>query len=105
MTFFGLITVPLWPTFIAALVLAPLAARHITTHPRFSNLSPPLFASLSLLAGAAGGIGVMLPIVVLALTDSFALALNWAGAGAVSGAVTSLLVCFFYRACERQRRT
>jgi hypothetical protein len=97
MSLFGLITVALWPTYIPAIILTPLLMRQAATHRAFMSLPIPLLLGLSSLTGAAAGMCVLGWPILLSLTFSFELALNWAVAGAVSGATTATLICLLYR--------
>jgi hypothetical protein len=99
MALFGLLSVPLWPTYIPAIIITPLLMSWISTHRAFGRLSLPIFLGFSLLVGAVAGVCVMIPLILMALNDSSDShqALAWMGAGAVSGAVTLTLICLLYR--------
>ena len=98
---FGLITVPLWPTYIPALVLTPILMNRIANHRSFFTLRLVLFLAIAFSFGAVAGVVVLGYPVILALGDSVELATNWAFAGAVSGGVTSTLICMIYRYVPR----
>jgi hypothetical protein len=99
MALFGLLSVPLWPTYIPALIITPLLMNWVSAHRAFGRLSLPIFLGLFLLVGAVAGVCVMIPLILMALNDSldYHQALTWVGAGAVSGAVTLALICLLYR--------
>jgi hypothetical protein len=99
MAFFGLFTVPLWPTYIPALIITPLLMNWISAHRGFGRLPLPVLLGLSLPVGAVAGVCVTMPLFLVALHDSsdYHQALPWAGAGAVAGAITLTLICLLYR--------
>jgi hypothetical protein len=99
MAFFGVISVPLWPTYIPALVVTPLVMNRVARFRAFVRLPLPVLGGLSLLVGAPAGVCVMIPVLQLSLnspSDS-GLALMWAGAGGVSGAITLTVISFIHR--------
>ena len=95
--FFGLFTVPLWPTYIPAIMVTPLLMKWVAAHPAFRTFPLPLLFALSLLIGAMAGVCVLAFVIVLSASDSTELALDWAAAGAVSGALTLSVICLIYR--------
>jgi hypothetical protein len=97
MSIFGLLTVPLWPTYIPAVVLTPVLMKRVAAHQLFTKLPLPALIGLSLLAGATGGACVLGLFVLLSLEHSGSPAMNWTVAGAVSGALTLTLGCLSYR--------
>lgn len=101
MAFFGLFTVVVWPTYIPAIILAPLLMRRIASYRAFTALPLPLLVGLALLLGSVAGVCVLAPVVFLSLSDSRALVLNWVGAGAVSGALTLTVIFLIYRYVPR----
>jgi hypothetical protein len=105
MAFFGLVTVPLWFTYIPALIFAPIIIRRITSHPAFFSSPLPIFISVALFAGAVAGICVLLPVIAPAAFDSRDLALNWLCAGAVSGGISSLIIGTSSRFVDRGAST
>ena len=97
LTFFGLITVPLWFTYIPMIVLAPLLMKRAQRQPWFFSLPIPALFGLSIALGALCGVGVMALPVFMSISEDLRMALNWAGAGGISGAVTLSLITVFYR--------
>ena len=97
MAFLGLITVPLWPTYILAMLITPRLMRRAAAHPAFRTFPLPWLFGLSWLTGAVAGVGVMAFVIFLSLTNSAELAMNGAAAGAVSGALTLSVICLIYR--------
>ena len=102
--FFGLITVPLWFTFIPSLIIAPSIMSKLSHTNKFQALSLQSLIGLSLFYGALVGIIILSPPIIIVLTDSslssaetIKLMLNWAWAGALSGAVTLLIISLIYR--------
>jgi hypothetical protein len=104
MALFGLLTVPLWPTYIPALIITPLLMNWISAQRAFARLSLPVLLGLSLSVGAVAGLCVMIRLFLMALNDApdYHQALPLAGAGAVSGAITLTLICLVYRYEERR---
>ena len=88
---FGLITVPLWITYIPALVLAPFAMKKLARKQYFHDLPIWKFISISFIVGAVVGIIILLPLMA---SKNF---LTWARAGAISGAITFTLIAVVYR--------
>lgn len=101
MALFGLITTPLWPTYIPAIILTPLLMRRIAPHRLFVNLPIPVLVLMSLLIGALGGICVMFPVIRMSLHTEFVL--QWKMAGACSGAITLTLICLIHRCIPKHR--
>jgi hypothetical protein len=95
MTVFGLFTVPLWPTYIPALVITPFAMHWIAGSQYFKNLPLELILGISFFVGVIAGIGVISILVPWHL--SLDLILNWVVAGAVSGGVTLTIISLVYR--------
>jgi hypothetical protein len=95
MAAFGIITIPLWPTYIPALAVTPFIMRRIAELRVFKRLPLPLILAVSLVIGAFAGIGVI--SIIVPWHESKDLVLNWASAGAVSGGFTLALISFIYR--------
>ena len=95
MTLFAVITVPMWPTYMPAIILAPIVMRRVASLPRFHTLPLPSVLVLSVATGAVAGACVMLPIVLMARPPIWAA--RWTVAGATSGAVTLALISLVYR--------
>jgi hypothetical protein len=97
MSVFGVLTTPLWPTYIPTIVFGPSIMRQIATHRAFKTLPLPAILGISLLVGALAGVCVMGPIIFASLQDSGGSPLDWVCAGAVSGGLTLALVSLIYR--------
>jgi membrane-associated HD superfamily phosphohydrolase len=97
MTLFGLITVPVWFTYIPMIILAPLIMKRIRHQQWFLSLPIPALFVFSVTFGALCGIGVLVYPIYMSVLDSMSLALSWAVAGAISGAVTLSVITAFYR--------
>ena len=97
--FFGVISVPLWPTYIPAVIITPLIMKRVSAHRAFLRLPLPVLVGLSLLVGALAGSCVIMRAVLMASMDSTGsdLVLNWLTTGAVSGAVTLALISLIHR--------
>ena len=92
-----------WATYIPALVIVPALMRRVSNRTAFHQSSLGRFVGFSVLAGALGGMCVVIPCVLPVLIDdagNHRLALKALGAGAVSGAITLTLVCLLYRRVE-----
>lgn len=97
--FFGVLSVPLWPTYIPALIITPLLMKRVSAHRTFVHLPLAVLVMLSILVGALAGSCVFTPVVLLASMDATGsgLVLNWLATGAVSGAVTLTLISLIHR--------
>ena len=104
MALFGVLSTPLWPTYIPALIVTPLLMKWISTYPAFRRLPLPVVLGLSVVVGAAAGVCVMVRLILMVLRDSsgYGEGLACASAGAISGAVTLALICLLYRYEERR---
>lgn len=96
MSCFGLVTVPLWPTYIPAIILTPWLVRQVAARRTFADAPLPLLLLPVMLVGALGGLCVMAPVILLSLGDA-SYARQWETAGAISGAVTSAVICLIFR--------
>lgn len=97
MSIFGLITIPLWLTYIPALIIAPIFMKRVAATPVFQSLRlPQLIMASGVVGGIAGVLVMALPILMTLLDFQFKLALLWAFAGACSGALTLSLIALFY---------
>ncbi len=98
MSVFGLFTVPLWPTYIPAIIVTPFAMQWLAKRRLFARMPMPLLLLLALPLGAAAGFVIIMPLLSIidaADTDVWA---NWAAAGLVSGAVTFPLIVIAHKA-------
>jgi hypothetical protein len=96
MAAFGLITVSLWPTFIPALLITPLAMNRFARTHIFQNLPVSVLLGIAFFVGAVGGILIFTGVIYMSRDDS-QLAMSWAASGAVSGAVTLCAIFMVYR--------
>lgn len=103
MAVFGLMSVPLWPTYIPALVFTPILMKRLSMSARFLRLSPLVLSAGSLVSGAIAGLLVLLPMILLSL-DTQPLVVQWMTAGALAGAITLTAIVFVYRKANREIR-
>ncbi|MEN8232935.1 MAG: hypothetical protein ABFR35_09690 [Thermodesulfobacteriota bacterium] len=97
MSFFGLISVPLWVTYIPSLILTPIIMSKLNRNSSFYDKSRWMFFCLSLGYGSLVGVFILSPAILMALSESFMLALNWTWAGVISGTITFTTIAFLYR--------
>jgi hypothetical protein len=94
---FVFVTIPLWPTYIPAIIFTPLVMRRVAMLYTFRTLKLPVILGIALLVGAVVGVIIMTWLIIIAARDSWAVALSWAGAGAFSGSITLALITLIYR--------
>jgi hypothetical protein len=93
--FFGLFTVPLWPTYIPAVVLTPWMMGGLASRSWFNRVRLWVLLPTSCFAGAGLGIVVLAPVLLMSSHEP-ALFFNWMFTGVISGAVTlSTVSCIF----------
>lgn len=97
MTILGVITVPLWITYIPALIITPIYMHKLATKATFHSSSIGEFTAKAILRGTIGGVIVLAPAWIMTLTEPIKLTLNWLFAGIVSGVVISTAISFTYR--------
>jgi hypothetical protein len=98
LTFFGLITVPLWATFIPALFLTPLLMDGVSRCDWFRRLPLSAALGLSIPAGMLAGMAVMGIILPWGEDAGGAyVILAWLIASAVSGGATLPVIAAIYR--------
>ena len=97
MALFGLFTVPLWITYVPALIATPFVMHRLARSPSFQKIPLAMLVTIALPLGTVAGLFVLAPVVVMALNDSGALAFVWMTAGAVAGAITFPLIVTTYR--------
>jgi len=97
MSIFGLITVPLWLTYIPALIVTPIYMQKLATKTNFHTSSIGEFTATAIIRGAIGGVIVLAPAWIMTLTEPIKLTLNWLFAGVVSGVITGTAISFTYR--------
>lgn len=98
MSIFGILTVPLWFTYIPTLIAVPLVMNKLANKDKFKNL--PLYSAIpkSLLVGACLGVLIFGLIILMALLkESYEIAINWTVAGGVSGGTSCMLIFLIYR--------
>jgi len=95
MSFFGLITAPLWPTYIPALALTPIVMHGVSRTRLFKSLPLVIVLGISFVLGVIAGVGVI--SIIVPWQESKDLVLNWVAAGGVSGGVTLATVSFIFR--------
>jgi hypothetical protein len=93
MAIFGLVTVPLWPTYIPSIILVSWLMNRISVVQALMRIPLPVLIGLSVLIGSLGGMLVMMPVVVQSQCN----ALGWIMAGTVSGAITLPAICIVHR--------
>jgi hypothetical protein len=96
MALFGLITTPLWPTYIPALILTPLLMRMVARSQLFKTMRLPVLIGLSLMVGAIAGALVLVRVILMSVNEP-RLAMNWAIAGALAGSITMCVIILVYR--------
>lgn len=102
--FFGVITLPLWITYIPSLVIAPIVMSQISKSNRYQELSFNKLICLSIPSGAIIGIIILSPLIIMAFenntssnSETIKLVSNWVFAGALSGAVSLPIITLIYR--------
>lgn len=103
MSFFGMITVPLWPTYIPAVAATPLIVRLVARSRQFRTWPLPIILSISATLGVVAGIAVI--SIVIPWHEPLDLILNWLAAGAVSGGVTLAVISFIFRYEPKEPKT
>ncbi len=97
MAIFGVITTPLWVTYIPSMVLVPLAMRRIANSRGFAAVSLPWLVLLSLAVGGILGAGVLAPVALLSSPDADSLTWDFFAAGALAGAVSLTTIVLIHR--------
>jgi len=95
MAILGLLSTPLWPTYIPALIIAPLLMRKVAHNHSFRTIRLSILIGISLIVGGIAGGLVLVPVIIMSLNE-LRLAVSWAIAGVVSGAVTFCLIVIMY---------
>jgi hypothetical protein len=98
MAFFGLLSVPLWFTYVPALMLTPKIMQKISQRPFFRTTPAPILMVVSLAVGAIVGVFIIGPMLFLTFADrNFKAMTDWAMAGATSGSITLMFLTLLYR--------
>lgn len=93
---FGLLSVPLWITFLPALLATPSIMKEIASNTLFHTIPILKFISISFFLGALVGILILSPTIFMS-RESIKLMANWVWAGAFSGAITYTTIALLYR--------
>jgi hypothetical protein len=104
MAIFWLFIVPLWLTYIPALIITPIYMQKLATKKNFHTCSIAEFTAKAIMRGAIGGVIVLAPVWFMTLTEPIKLTLNWLLAGVVSGVITGTAISFTYRKRSVQTR-
>ena len=94
MAVFGVLTVPLWPTYIPAIIITPFVMRWLSRQTVFRQMSLLGVVVASVPIGALVGFVVFWPILGL---DLGGLWWQWATAGIMSGAITSSVITVVHK--------
>jgi len=97
MSIFAVITIPMWITYIPAIVITPILMNAIARHKAFVRLPIIGLALLALPLGALAGIVILSPGWMRTLSDTVDLTINWMFAGAASGAITFTMITIIYK--------
>jgi hypothetical protein len=101
MAVYGLLTTPLWPTYLPVVIATPFIMRRLARTVAFRTRALLHVIAVAGGVGSLVGLFVMAPLIVMQRADPSGQAGAWAMAGATSGAVTSSLVTMLYRrGCE-----
>lgn len=98
LAFFGLVTVPLWVTYIPTLFIVPWIMGKFCNYHLFYSLPIWKLIVISSISGMILGILILSPCIFMAFSSSTKLVLNWIFAGVVSGSVTFSIIALMYRA-------
>lgn len=105
MAMFGLITVQVWITYIPSLVLTPIIMKKLSLKEKFYTVPLWKFYFLSVIGGILAGTFILLPITLIAATDSLDITLNWLWAGMVGGTITYPIIASIYRFLGKEKVT
>lgn len=98
---FGLITVPMWLTYIPSIILTPIIMRRIDKQKEFHELPIRKIILLSTPVGALCGVLILFPVLLPVFIGSSPLLSSWVFAGVVSGSITLTLIALIYRLGNR----
>jgi hypothetical protein len=96
MAVFGVLTVPVWITYLPSLVAVPIVMGKLSSSAMFTSVSLPVLLSIAFFVGAVVGVFILSPVVIM-VRESLRLMMNWICAGAISGAITFVIVSLLYR--------
>jgi hypothetical protein len=94
---FGLISRPLWFTYIPALIFTPVIMKRLSAKEIYYTTPLGKFYAISALWGSAAGIFIIFPAILIAGPKSIDIALNWAWSGVVAGVTTYFIISSIYR--------
>jgi hypothetical protein len=97
MAIFGVLTVPMWLTYLPTLVLTPMAMNRMASNEKFHSM--PLWELLlfAVMIGAVIGIFIMSPMILRSLGSPLKLIVNLIGAGSISGAISYTAITMLYK--------
>ena len=96
MALFGLVSTPLWPTYIPALIIVPLLMRIVASRQFFMSIQLSVLILVSMVIGGIAGIVVLIHPILMSLNES-KMATSWAVAGFLAGSITFSLIVAMYR--------
>ena len=94
---FGLLSVPLWFTYIPTLILTPIIMKRLSDKENFYSISIWKFYSTSVQCGIIAGLFILSPSILLSASESIDITLNWVWSGIVTGGVTFPIISSMYR--------
>ncbi len=98
LSLFGLLSVPLWLTFIPTLIATPVIMSRLVVNDIFHTLPVWKFILFFIGFGALAGTIILFPSIYLCFSKgSYAILFNWLGAGVFSGSITFTIVALLYR--------
>ena len=100
---FGLISPPLWFSYIPVLVFTPVIFKRLSEKEQFYTATIKKFYAMSILYGCIVGVFVMLPFVVIAASKSVDVSLNWLWSGVFAGGITLPIISSIYRLRNPER--
>lgn len=100
MAIFGLITVQVWITYIPSLILTPIVMNRLSNKNKFYEIQKWKFFVISAIGGSMVGIFIVLPCILLSVSGSLKIIVNWAYAGLVGGGITYPIIASIYRFTE-----
>ena len=101
MYMFALITVPLWITYIPSIILTPIILHKIRKKKSFHNISIIALIALAGMSGAFIGVLILAPVLFLVQKEPNNLFSSWILSGAVSGALSLMIIVLIYRFGEK----
>ena len=103
LTLFGLISRPLWFSYIPVLIFTPIIFKRFSEKEKFYTITKKKFYSISIFYGCIVGVFVMLPLIVIAAPKSIDVSLNWLWSGVVAGGITLSIISSLYRFINPER--